>query len=112
MATNYGKAAEDEWEATLSAYAKRHNLSRDAATLEFTRTPEAAAIYRRTKLTARADAVAKAAAMGNVSSEELAKAAFPELPVADAMVAWLETENGREFYADDVAARRAAENGR
>ncbi len=55
--------------------------------------------------------MAKAAAVGNVSSEELAKAAFPDLSSVAAMNAWLDTPEGREFYADDVAARRDARKG-
>lgn len=108
---NFGKAAEAEWDAALSAYAKRNNLSVNAATLEFANTVEASQIYKRTKVTARSDAIVKAAAIGNVSAEELAKAAFPELSPSAAMVAWLDTSEGRKFYTDDVAARRNARQG-
>jgi hypothetical protein len=109
MATNFGKAAEAEWDMALSAYAKRHNLSRSAATLEFANTVEANEIYKRTRPTPRSDAMAKAAAVGNVSSEELAKAAFPDLSPVAAMNAWLNTPEGREFYSDSYVAKIAAE---
>lgn len=109
--TNFGKAAEADWSAALDAYAKQHNLSRCAATLDFSTTPEAAAIYKRTKLTPRSDAMAKAVAIGNITSEELAKAAFPDLSSVDAMVAWLDTPEGREFYSDSTTAKTAAERG-
>src|SRR4051794_3134852 len=74
---NFGKAVEVEWDTALSVYAKRNNLSISAATLEFANTVEASRIYKRTRLTRRSDAMANAAAIGNVSAEELAKARFP-----------------------------------
>ncbi|MBR1156672.1 hypothetical protein [Bradyrhizobium sp. JYMT SZCCT0428] len=107
----FGKAAEAEWDAALSAYAKRNGLSVSDATLEFANTIEARAIYKRGRLTPRFDAMAKAAAIGNVLAEELAKAAFPDLSPVAAMNAWLRTEPGCTFYADDVAARTAARRG-
>lgn len=75
---SFGKAAEADWHAALSAYATRNNLSISAATLEFANTVEASKIYKRTKVTPRSEAIAKAAAIGNVSAEELAEAAFPK----------------------------------
>jgi uncharacterized protein YijF (DUF1287 family) len=108
---NFGKAAEADWDTALSAYAERYNLSRSAATLEFASTIEASTIYKRTKITPRSDAMAKAAAIGNVSAEELAKGAFPNMSSVAAMNAWLDTPDGREFYIDDIAARRDARQG-
>lgn len=107
---NFGRAAEAEWGEALSAYAQRHNLSLSAATLEFANTVEASRIYKRTRLTPGSDAVAKVAAIGNVSAEELAKTAFPNMSPVAAMNAWLETPEGQQFYLDDLAARRAARN--
>jgi len=97
MSTNFGKAAEADWTAALEAYAKRHNLSRSAATLEFANTREAAEIFKRTLRTPRAENIAKSAATGNVTAEILAKAAFPDLAPVAAMNAWLNTEEGPQF---------------
>jgi len=108
---NFGKAAETEWDAALSVYAKRHSLSHAAATLEFANTAEANEIYKRSRLTPRSDAMAKVAAIGNVSAEVLAKAAYPNLTAVAAMNAWLETAEGQQFYSDDVEARRDARKG-
>lgn len=93
------------------AYAKRHNLTKSAATLEFANTIEAREIYKRTLRTPRADSISKAAAVGNTSAEILAKNAYPDLAPAQAMDAWLRTDAGRQFYADDVDARTRAQQG-
>jgi hypothetical protein len=108
MTQNFGKAAEAEWSVSLEAYAKRHNLSRSAATLEFANTIEARAIYKRTLRTPRAEAISKAAAIGNVSAATLAGEAFPGLSPAAAMDAWLKTPDGSRFYQDDIAGRHQA----
>ncbi|MBR1270453.1 hypothetical protein JQ629_23540 [Bradyrhizobium sp. AUGA SZCCT0222] len=112
MSNGFGKAAaEAEWDAALSAYAERNNISVSAATLEFVNTIEASKIYKRTRLTSRSDAMAKTAAIGNVSAEELAKVAFPNMSNFAAMNAWLDTPEGEQFYADDIVARRSARQG-
>jgi len=111
MSTNFGKAAESDWTAALEAYAKRHNLTKSAATLEFANTIEAREIYKRVNRTPRAENISKAAAAGNVSAATLASAAFPNLSPVAAMNAWLKTDEGRTFYSDDVAARTRAEQG-
>src|SRR4051812_40380335 len=64
----FGKAAEAEWDTALTAYAKRHNLTLSAATVEFANTAEAAEIYKRSRVTPRSDAISKAAAVGNISA--------------------------------------------
>jgi hypothetical protein len=110
-AERFGKAAEADWSEALNAYADRHNLSPSAAALEFANTHDATAIYKRTQVTPRSDAMAKAAAIGNVSAEEIAKATFPKMSPVAAMNAWLDTPEGREFYADDIAARGNARQG-
>jgi hypothetical protein len=86
-------------------------LTKSAAALEFANTKEAAAIYKRIVRTPRAESISKSAAVGNVTAETLAKAAFPELSPVAAMNAWLGTEDGRTFYADDVASRTRAQQG-
>ena len=53
--------------------------------------------------------MAKAVAVGNVSAEELAKSVFPGMSTANAMVAWLATDAGKEFYTDSVVVKREAE---
>jgi hypothetical protein len=111
MSTNFGKAAESDWTAALEAYAKRHNLTKSAATLEFANTIEAREIYKRVTRTPRAENISKSAAVGNVTAETLAKAAFPEMSTVAAMNAWLGTEDGRTFYSDDVATRTRAQQG-
>jgi hypothetical protein len=111
MSTNFGKAAEADWTAALEAYAKRHNLTRSAATLEFANTREASEIYKRINRSPRAENISKAAATGNVSAATLASAAFPDLSPVAAMNAWLKTDDGRTFYSDDVAARTRAQQG-
>jgi hypothetical protein len=111
MSEKIGKAAEADWSAALDGYAKRHNMTKSAAALEFANTKEAAAIYKRIVRTPRAESISKSAATGNVTAEVLAKAVFPELSSVAAMTAWLATQDGREFYADDVAARTRAQQG-
>ncbi|MGY3445628.1 hypothetical protein [Bradyrhizobium sp. USDA 4473] len=108
---NFGKAAEADWSEALDAYAKRHNLTRSAAAVEFATTAEANAIYKRITRTPRSEAISKAAAVGNVSAEQLAKSAFPDLSTADAMVSWLGTDAGRKFYNESMNAKAAAEQG-
>jgi hypothetical protein len=111
MSERIGKAAEADWSAALDSYAKRHNLTKSAAALEFANTKEAAAIYKRIVRTPRAENISKSAATGNVSAEALSKNAFPDLAPVAAMNAWLGTEDGRAFYAGDVAARTRAQQG-
>jgi hypothetical protein len=111
MSTNFGKAAEAEWAASLRNYAERNNISVAKATLEFANTIEAREIYKRTLRTPRAENISKAAATGNVSAATLAAAAFPDLSPVAAMNAWLKTDDGRTFYSDDVAARTRAQQG-
>jgi hypothetical protein len=111
MTQKFGKAAEADWDEALMAYAVRNKLTKSAATLEFANTIEARDIYKRTLRTPRAENIAKAAAVGNVTAETLAGAAFPNLSPVAAMKSWLQTEEGREFYSDDVAARTRAQQG-
>jgi hypothetical protein len=103
--------AEAAWSDALSAYAATHNLSQSAAALEFARTPEAQLLYEKVLQASRSrtDAIAKASSVANISAEELAKGAFPEMSTADAMVAWLATDAGKEFYTDSMVLKRAAE---
>jgi len=105
------KGPEADWTTALEAYAKRNNISVAKATLEFANTIEAREIYKRTLRTPRAESISKSAAVGNVTAETLAKAAFPELSSVAAMNAWLGTEDGRAFYADDIAVRTRAQQG-
>jgi hypothetical protein len=111
MPQKFGKAVEAEWDEALMAYAVRNKLTKSAATLEFANTIEASEIYKRTLRTPRAENISKSAATGNVTAETLSKAAFPSLSPVAAMNAWLDTEDGRNFYSDDVAARTRAEQG-
>ncbi|WP_157790533.1 hypothetical protein [Bradyrhizobium japonicum] len=106
--------AETAWSDALSAYAAKHNLSKSTAALEFSTTAEAQELYKRCVRASdvRREAIYRAASVANVSAEILAKSAFPGMSIPDAMVAWLGTDNGKEFYADSTAAKRAAEQGR
>lgn len=105
--------AETAWSDALSAYATKHNLSKSTAALEFSTTAEAQELYKRFVRASdvRREAISRAASVANVSAEVLAKSAFPGISAPDAMVAWLDTDAGREFYADAVVAKRAAERG-
>jgi hypothetical protein len=110
--TPFTKAqAETAWSKALSAYAAKHKLSDSAAALDFARTPEAQVLYEKVQRASRprTDAIAKASALANVSAEELAKSAFPEMSTADAIVAWLATDAGKEFYTDSAVLKRKAE---
>jgi hypothetical protein len=109
MTERIGKLAELDWEESLQAYAKKHNLTKSAAALEHAQTKEAAAIYKRIVRTPRSENISKAAATGNVSAATLAGEAFPDLSPVAAMVAWLKTGDGKTFYADDVAGRHRAQ---
>jgi hypothetical protein len=109
MTETIGKAAEADWTTALEAYAKRNNISVAKATPEFANTIEARAIYKRTLRTPRMESISKAAATGNVSAATLAGEAFPDLSPAAAMVAWLKTDDGKTFYADDIAGRHRAQ---
>jgi hypothetical protein len=68
--------------------------------VHFGKTRKAAALYNQTKTT---DAMSKAAALGNISAEEIATATFPALSAVGAMNAWLYT-----LYSENNAARAAA----
>jgi hypothetical protein len=111
MSQKFGKAAEADWDEALTAYAARHKLTKSAAALEFANTLEANEIYKRILRTPRAESISKAAAVGNGSIERLAKGMFPEDTTPVAVTKYLATDEGREFYNNDVAARTRAQQG-
>ncbi|MBR0797354.1 hypothetical protein JQ615_18360 [Bradyrhizobium jicamae] len=106
-----GDEAVQDWHDALNSYAKRHGLTRSAATMEFASTTEARTIYKRIARQPRSAAVSKAAATANVSIETLAAQAFPDDPAPTAISKYLATPEGAEDYNAFTLAKTRAEQG-
>lgn len=107
-----------DWNAAVAALAKRCGISKDEATLKLSTTAEGGELYSRYR-TARSDspivqkqpALSKAeqhVATMDVTLVEFAKMAFPEEEECVAIAKFLETPQGRDFYADHWLAMRTA----
>jgi hypothetical protein len=112
MSENFTKAdAEGKLEKMAVTYAAEHKVTKAVAYTKVLDTAEGEVLYAKSLQTPRAENIAKSAATGNVTAETLAKSQFPTLSPVGAMNAWLQTDEGREFYSDDVAARTRAQQG-